>query len=131
MKGLKRIKQLALGLLIIGTLASMTSGSWEHLGTRTVQFGLDHDKMVVTAKEGRFAKLKINVNGNLNLHKVKVNFRNGSSQTLNTRHNFVRGADSKVLDLNGGKRIIQSVDFWYDTKNRSRRRAVVHMYGRH
>ncbi len=131
MKGFKRITQLAFGLLLVVAMSSMNRGTWEHLGTRTVQFGLDHDKIMVTAKEGSFAKLKINVNGNLNLHKVKVNFRNGSSQTLNTRHNFVRGADSKVLDLSGGKRIIQSVDFWYDTKNRSRRRAVVHMYGRH
>ncbi|MBT8328014.1 MAG: hypothetical protein KJP21_09855 [Bacteroidia bacterium] len=131
MKGIKRIKLFALGLLLMGSMTSMISGSWEHLGTRTVQFGLDHDKIVVTAKEGRFAKLKINVNGNLNLHKVKVNFRNGTSQILNTRHNFVKGANSKVLDLKGGKRVIQSVDFWYDTKNRSRRRAIVHVYGRH
>ena len=131
MKGFKKIIQLALGLLIIGSMASMSSGLWEHLGTRTVQYGLDHDKIIVTAKEGTFSKIKINVNGNLNLHKVQVNYRNGSSQVLNTRHHFVRGADSKVLDLKGGKRIIQSLDFWYDTKNRSKRRAVVHVYGRH
>jgi len=129
MKKIKTLKTAAL-LLFVSTLMAMSSGAWNHLGSRKVNFGLDHDRIIVTAQEGTFTKLKLNVNGNLNLHKVKVNFRNGKSQVLNVRHNFVKGRDSRVLDLIGGKRIIQSVDLWYDTKNRAKKRATVHLYGR-
>ena len=132
MRKIKSLNYVLIGILSIGLLTSMSSGrSWKHLGSRTVQFGLDHDKITLTAKEGTFTKIKLHVNGNLNLHKVKVNYRNGTSQILNTRYNFTRNANSRVLDLNGGKRILKSVDFWYDTKNRSRKRAIMHLYGRH
>ncbi len=131
MRGLKSIKLVVLGLIIALGMTSMSSGSWSHLGSRKVNYGLDHDRIMVTAKDGYFTKLKLNVNGSLTLHKARVNFRNGTSQSLNVAHNFNKGRDSRVLDLNGGKRIIQSVDFWYDTKNRARHKATIHLYGRH
>jgi hypothetical protein len=129
MKGLKLIKLSILGLFLALGLSSMSLGHWNHLGSRTVNYGLDHDKIMVTAKEGYFTKLKMNVTGSLNMHKVKINFRNGTTQVLHVSHQFIRGRDSKVLDLKGGKRIIQSVDFWYDTKNRARHKATIHLYG--
>ena len=73
----------------------------------------------------------MNVSGNLSMHKMKVNYRNGNSQLLNVRHNFNQGRDTKVIDLKGGKRIIQSIDMWYDTKNKAGRKATIHLYGRH
>jgi len=127
---MRNIKTLAI-VLCLSTLLAMSDGAWDHLGTRKVNFGLDHDRISVTASEGKFTKLKLMVTGNLTMHKMKVNFRNGTSQTLNVRHKFTQGRDSRVLDLNGGKRIIQSVDLWYDTNNRARRKATVHLYGRH
>lgn len=42
----------------------------------------------------------------------------------------MQGRDSKVIDLKGGKRIIQSIDMWNDTKNKAGRKATVHLYGR-
>ena len=39
--------------------------------------------------------------------------------------------DSRIIDLEGGKRIIKDITLWYDTKNRAKRRATVHLYGRH
>jgi hypothetical protein len=127
---MRNIKTLAI-VFCLSTLLAMSDGAWDHLGTRKVNFGLDHDRIAVTSAEGRFTKLKLQVSGNLSMHKMKVNFRNGTSQSLNIRHNFVQGRDSRVIDLKGDKRIIQSVDLWYDTKNRSKRRATVNLYGRH
>jgi len=37
------------------------------------------------------------------MHKMKVNYRNGNSQILNVRPNFIQGRDSKVIDLKGAK----------------------------
>ena len=128
---MKLLRTTIISLFLITLLGAFTSAQWQHLGSRKVNFGLDHDRIIVTASKGTFTKLKLNVQGNLNMHKLKVNYANGSSENLNLRHHFVRGRDSKILDLNGHKRIIQSVDLWYDTKNRARRKATVKLYGRH
>jgi hypothetical protein len=129
---MKNINKLILALLFsITSLLALSAGNWSHLGSRTVDFGLDHDRIKVTASNGTFTKLKMNVSGNLSMHKMKVNYRNGNSQLLNVRHSFIQGRDTKVLDLKGGKGIIQSIDMWYDTKNKAGRKATIHLYGRH
>ncbi|MEZ4988142.1 MAG: hypothetical protein R2795_24450, partial [Saprospiraceae bacterium] len=38
---------------------NVTPPRWEKLGQRTVNFGLDHDEIVVTRQEGRFTALKL------------------------------------------------------------------------
>lgn len=131
MQRIKKFKTTLFTLIAFITLVSMSAGAWQHLGTRTVNFGLDHDSILVTAKDGRFSKIKVNVSGNLNMHKVVVHYANGTRQNLSIRHNFKRGQDSRVIDLNGGKRIIRSIDLLYDTKNRARKKAKVFVYGRH
>ena len=129
---MKNINKLTLVVLFsITSLLALSAGNWSHLGSRKVDFGLDHDRIKVTASNGRFTKLKMNVSGNLTMHKMKVNYRNGNSQILNIKHHFMQDRDSKVIDLKGGKRIIQSIDMWYDTKNKAGRKATVHLYGRH
>ena len=106
--------------------------NWEFLGTKTVNYKLDRDVLRITAKEGAFTKLKLQVTGgSLNMHKMIVEYGNGKKEEINLKHNFNRRSDSRVIDLNGGKRIIRDITFIYDTKDRSRRRAKVHVYGRH
>ena len=127
---MKILSKIMISLLFFIVLSAFATTSWFKLGSRTVNYGLDHDRIMVTAKDGAFTALKVDVNGNLNMHRMQVNYANGQSEILNLRHHFVRGRDSRVLDLKGNKRLIRSVDFWYDTKNRARRRAVVRLYGR-
>ncbi len=120
-----------ISLIFFIVLSAFSTASWHKLGTRTVNYGLDHDKIMVTAKDGAFTALKVDVSGNLNMHKMKVNYANGQSERIPIAYNFRRGRDSRLIDLKGNKRLIRSVDFWYDTKNRSRRRASIRLYGRH
>ena len=120
-------------ILVLGSgFISNRRTSWEFLGTKTVNYKLDRDVLRVTAKEGAFTKLKLQVTGgSLNMHKMIVQYGNGKKEEINLKHNFNRRSDSRVIDLNGGKRIIRDITFIYDTKDRSRRRAEVHVYGRH
>lgn len=105
---------------------------WEKLGSRKVNFGIEKDTIAVGAHEGAFTKLKIQVTGGaLNMKKMVVHFKNGEKQDLNLKHNFAKGSGSRVIDLPGNKRLIQKITFVYDTKNRSNRRATVHVFGRH
>lgn len=106
--------------------------NWEKLGQRRVNYGLDRDEILVTAREGRFTRLKLKVRrGGINLHRCVVHFGNGDTQSLNIRENIPAGGQTRVLDLQGNRRVITKVVFWYDTKNWSGRRAILELWGRH
>lgn len=106
---------------------------WEKLGERTVKYNLDRDEIMVTAQEGRFSALKLLVKkGGINMHKMTIHFGDGSVQEVNLKNNIPAGGETRVIDLEGGrKRVIRKVVFWYDTKNLADRRAVVELWGRH
>ena len=105
---------------------------WEKLGSRKVNFGLEKDTIPVGAHEGAFTKLKIQVTGgSLNMKKMFVNFKNGDRKEIDLKHNFAKGSGSRVIDLPGNKRLIKNIVFVYDTKNKSNKRATVHVFGRH
>lgn len=108
------------------------SGEWQKLGSRVVDYKLEKDVIPVGAQKGGFAKLKVAVKGGaLNMHKMIVTYSNGTSETIALRHNFGPNGDSRIIDIAGGKRLIQKIAFFYDTKNLARNKAIVSVYGRH
>lgn len=105
---------------------------WEKLGQRRVNFSLDRDEILVTAREGSFTALRLHAElAPLNFHRCVVHFANGTTQTFQINQNVRAGQTSRLLDLSGNRRIITKVVFWYDTKNRARRRGRVELWGRH
>ena len=105
---------------------------WEKLGERNVNFRVDRDEIFVTAAEGRFTALKIKVRkGAINLHKMVVHFGDGSEQEVETRDEIAAGGESRVINLEGNRRIITKVVFVYDTKNFADSKAEVELWGRH
>ncbi len=109
-----------------------TPPRWEKLGERKVNFAVDRDEILVTASEGRFTALKILVKkGAINLHKVVVHFGDGSEQEVETRDEIRAGGESRVINLEGNRRVIRKVVFVYDTKNFADKRAEVELWGRH
>lgn len=125
-----RILFFALFSFLVMSFALPTK--WEKLGSKKVNFGIEKDTIAVGAHEGAFSKLKIQVTGGaVNMKKMVVFFKNGEKKDLALKHNFIKGSDSRVIDLPGNKRIIQKIVFVYDTKNNSQKRATVHVFGRH
>lgn len=123
-------------LLIVFLLGSSFSatesfiGSWKKLGTKKVSYKLDKDVIHVGPNDGTYKKLKIAVTGgSVNIHKIVVEYGNGSKDKISVKHNFCKGSSSRLLDLEGGNRIIKDITFWYDTKNSSKKRAKVHVFG--
>ncbi|WP_298316435.1 DUF2541 family protein [uncultured Aquimarina sp.] len=130
------IKKIVLPFLVIILLvgSSFTSNikKWEHLGSRTVNYTLDRDVIKVTARDGAFKKLKVKVtNGSLNMHRIVVEYGNGENQVIQVRKNFKKGGATRLIDLKGNKRIIRDITFFYDTKNLSKNRAKIHVFGKH
>ncbi len=105
---------------------------WERLGSRVVDFKLDKDIIAIGAHEGAYTKLKIQVSGgSVNMRKMVVHYGNGEDQNVELKYNFTKGSGSRVIDLPGNKRIIKSVTFFYDTKNVSKTKAKIHLFGKH
>ena len=104
---------------------------WEKLGQRRVNYGLDRDEILVTAREVTFTALRLHAElAPMNFHRCVVNFANGSTQTFQISETVRAGQTTRLLDLAGNNRIITKVVFWYDTKNRANRRGRVELWGR-
>ena len=104
---------------------------WVKLGSKKVAYKLDRDVIRVGARDGGFTKLKLVMKkGNLNMHKMVVEYGNGTKDIIPLKHNFNKGNATRIIDLQGGKRVIKDITLWYDTKNYSKQRASVHVFGR-
>lgn len=105
---------------------------WEFLGSRTVNFGLDKDEIMVTGAEGVFKSIQIRVKrSGINMHRLVVHFGDGSEQVVELKNEFRAGSASRVIDLEGNNRIIRKVTMWYDTKNYRKNRAIIELWGKH
>ncbi|MDX2360413.1 MAG: DUF2541 family protein [Crocinitomicaceae bacterium] len=111
---------------------SQSNVRWEKLGMRTVDYKLDRDVIPVGAMQGTFSKLKVTINGGaVNMHKMIVHYKNGTEEVITLKHAFTSGSNSRIIDIRGGRRLIQKITFFYDTKNLSRNKAVINVFGRH
>ena len=103
---------------------------WTQLGTRVVDYTLDHDVVTLSGKEA-FTQLKIVVkNGSLNMHKATVHFANGDKQDITFPDVVTPENDGRNIDLKGNDRVIEKVTFWYDTRQKSNEKATVEVYGK-
>jgi hypothetical protein len=106
--------------------------SWVRLGKVTASHTADHDRIKVEGRNDDFRKLKFRVTDSpLNMHKIIVTYDNGGSERLDVRENIAKGGETRDIDLQGGKRSIRTIEFWYDTKGILNGRAEVIAYGRH
>ncbi len=116
-------------ILAAVALLAVPSAEWDLLGTRRVSFTLDHDAIVVGAREGAFRAIKIEVaGGNLEMYNIRLTFGNGDTWSPNTRVQFHEGGWSRTIDLPGPARVIRRIDFWYRSRVR-RGAATVRVFG--
>ena len=119
------------GLSSFTTSETNQKGEWIHLGSKKVNWGIEKDVIEVGRHEGSFSKLKIKVRGgDVNMRKMMVTYGNGNTEHIPLKFHFKKGAESRVIDLKGEKRKIKKITFWYDTKNRSKKKATVHVAGK-
>lgn len=111
---------------------AVEAAKWELLGITTAKAGLDRDEVVVTARKGLFKKIKIKVRAApLEMKKVYVHFGNGEIQDVAIRKHFGKGTESRSIDLEGKKRFIKKVVFWYAKKKWAGPKPVVVLLGKH
>jgi len=93
------------------------AGSWRILGTMQATHNGDHDALEITGPHDSYRKLKIKVrNSPVNIQRMVVRYEDGKPEEINTRNEIPKDGESRVIDLQGGKRRLKAIDFWYDTK---------------
>lgn len=122
-----------MGLLVLlfglGVAADAQMGRWQSLGMAYVDGGRDHDVIRVNAR-GAFTALQLGIKGGeIDFQRVVVHFENGGQQELEVRDHIRAGGKTRVIDLNGNRRRIESVEFWYGKPN-WRSRPRVQLWGR-
>lgn len=103
--------------------------SWELLGEQRVGRRTDHDTIRVGRREGRFAKIRLEVNGgDVQIRDFKVFFRHGPPQDVRVRKLIRAGGRTRPIDLHGGARVIDRIELVYRSRGHGRR-ARVAVYG--
>jgi len=101
------------------------------LGEAHVDGGVDHDRIVVTGARGEYRAIRLRVEASaVKFDRVIVHYGNGSSEPIPIRRVIRAGEETRVIDLPGQRRVIESVEFWYERGNwRNERRPRVVLFG--
>ena len=103
----------------------------ELLGVRAVNFRAERDEIVVTAYEGFFRKIAFKVSGNsVEIFKLVVVYGNGDRDEIPVKWLFKKGDWSRIIDLEGNRRIIRKIIFFYRSVGKRRRgKAEIRVLG--
>jgi hypothetical protein len=127
---MKKIISFFVLLFLFVSSAVYAQNGWRFIADRMVAFGVDHDVIVTGNSNDDFRKLKLRVtDGPLKMYDMKVYFDNGSVQDVSIRQHIRQGGESRVIDLDGGLRHIQRIEFWYETKGFLKGRSRVAVWG--
>ena len=118
-------------LVFMGVLASVASAQWREIGSKEVDYNLDHDTMNITAWKGDFRRIRIGVSrAPVRFVLIVLTYGNGNTQEISIRSLIRPGGFSRSIDLRGRERVLNKVEFWYQSASLRRQKAVVTLYGR-
>jgi hypothetical protein len=102
-------------LLIFGqALYAQNSGRWIYLGEANVDGSADHDRIRIGRDDGRFRAIQIRVErAPIEFQRVVVHYGNGGDEEIAIRNRINAGGKTRVIDLRGRDRVIESVEVWY------------------
>ncbi len=140
-------RYLLLGLVVVSLILSGLAGAvhaqgrweserfepgrWEFLGERDVQFWHDRDRLYIGRNMGRFTEVQVRVNGApVEINDMVVTLDNGEIFAPSLRRHFDGRLESRIIDLPGGRRYIQYIDFDYRSLSRRDGPAIVTVYAR-
>ena len=130
----RRILVACLGMALFSgsALAGNANGDWVKLGSVNAGHDADHDRITVTGPHDNYRKLKFKVkSASLTMRQVVVTYDDGAPERLDVKENLAAGAETRGIDLHGGKRSIHTIEFWYETKSGKGDKAEVVAFGKH
>ena len=114
--GMKRAVWLSVCLLVLDSALSLPARGqiWDFLGHTTIDRTRDHDKVLVTRREGTFHVIQLRVSGDaIFFDRVVVHFADGTLEELPLQDRVWPGGRNRVIGLSGERRAVESVELWY------------------
>lgn len=125
------IAGLAALVLLAGSGQIQAQRGWEYLGEANVDGQFDHDNIKIGPSRGTFRSIRMLVeNAPIRFDHVIVHFGNGSSDPIYIRSRINPGDRTRDIDLPGDRRVIDSVEFWYERASGSPAKPKVRLFGR-
>lgn len=129
---LRKQKIWMLGLCLVVASCTSLYAQRAHtvlLGEARVDGARDRDTISVGRQAGGFRAIQLRVHGGaVNFDRIIVRYGNGTQEELQVRSTIRDGGHTRIIDLPGERRMIQSVDFWYG-KAQWRTRPRVSLFG--
>ncbi len=130
MKILGIICFLLFGLFSCGPSKSISDSGWRFIADKWVNFSLDRDVIQFGDIKDDFRYLKLRVtDAPLRMYNMKVYFDNGEVQDVPIKSLLRQGAESRIIELRGGLRHLNKIEFWYETKGRAKGHARIAVWG--
>ena len=123
---------LAMMLVAVSTSPSAQAqrwGRWVLLGERHIDGRADNDKIDIGRDNGTFRAIQFRVDdGTVMFDRIRVKYLNGEAEDISVRSEIPSGGRTRVIDLPGRRRVIESVSMWYSKRN-WHTRPTVRLYG--
>jgi hypothetical protein len=129
---MKKIWFVLLTVIAFTTFNSFTSvqKDWHFIGDKWAAFGPDRDVLRVGGNDA-YRQIKIRVtDGPLRIADVDIYFENGEKMNVPLKNVFRAGQESRVIDLPGGVRKLDRIDFLYSTVGKAKGKARVAVWGK-
>lgn len=104
---------------------------WIKIGEATVNFEVERDEMVLLGKN-KFTALQFKVKEEaIELLQMEIYYDNGDKQAISIGQGIKSPGESRILELNGGERVITKVAFEYKTLPNwtDNKRARIELWG--
>jgi hypothetical protein len=104
---------------------------WVYLGESNVDGNADHDRIRIGRDDGRFRALQIRVErAPIEFQRVVVHYGNGSAERIDIRNRIRPGGRTRVINLRGNDRVIESVEVWYARARYNSEKPKLRLFGR-
>lgn len=123
-------RTIALVLMVLTALATpfrvhADSDRWTKIGRTTVSDRVERDVIELGARSGRFEAIRLEVGRRaVKFESVEVRYANGERQEIAVRERIPAGGHSRVIDLAGGERVVESILLVYDAQSLGGRSTV-------
>jgi hypothetical protein len=130
---MRRRKTISAPFLLLAAIVSPAQaqpGQWQYLGEANVDGAADHD-MIRVSNRTAFRAIRIRVeNSAVTFDRVIVHYGNGQAIPIQIARTITAGNRTRVIDLPGERRYIDSVEFFYRRGNwNNSRKPKVRLFG--